>query len=78
MSTDEPTEYEDLRDYVIERFNPPDDDIAEPAIMRDAVGRAADLIESLPCTCPTDFDSYGDACGRCYALGRHMDVAVTR
>lgn len=75
MTTDEYdiTQYEELRDHIVERLNPPDDDIAEIAIMLDAVGRAADYIESQPCACDDE-----EPCGRCFALGRLMDVRVER
>lgn len=71
--------YRDLADKVIEWFNPPDDDVAEIAIMLDAVTRAGEFIEALPCTCgdgAAEFDV--DPCKRCEALGRAANQSIDR
>jgi hypothetical protein len=70
-----------LADTICDLFNPPDDDVAEEAIVLAAVQRAADYIVSLPCTCvpgagPPDYDE--DPCGRCQALGRAQDKPLDR
>lgn len=81
MTTDEDdnTEYELLRDAVIEHLNPPDDDAAEVSILIDAIEQAASYIESQPCTCtPEQIDEYGEACARCTALGRVGDERAER
>lgn len=62
-------------------FNPPDDDVAAESILADAVERAAQFIESLPCTCgAAPPDEYGDRmpCDRCQAIGRDHDVPIDR
>ena len=67
-------DYESLRDVIIGELNPPDDDIAEPAIMMEAVERAAEFIRSQPCTCiPLE-----EACPRCNAIGRLSNVVLER
>lgn len=72
-------DYEILRDAVIDHFNPPDDDIAEVAIMLGAIEVASEFIAGLPCYCsPAAADLDDDPCGRCEALGRVSDVAVER
>lgn len=55
-----PDDYRDLADVVIEAFNPADDDVAEFAIVADAIRRAAAFVASMPCRCiaaATDPDS---------------------
>jgi hypothetical protein len=72
------TDYEFVRDLLIEEFNPPDDDIAEPAVMADAIKRAAEYIAGQPCTCtPAMVEDY-DSCPRCRALGRRADRRIDR
>ena len=75
----EAEDYRTLRDKVIELFNPPDLDIAEIALMCDAVTRAAKYIESIDCTCSLDVaDYYDDPCQRCAALGLVAGVREER
>lgn len=67
--------YRYLADAVIERFNPMDTDDAEEWICAQAIHRAADLIEKIPCRCNPDEMVY---CQRCAVLGRADDVPVQR
>lgn len=64
-----------LRDTIIDRLNPRDDDVAEVAILTRAVGDAAAFIEKQKCFCKT-WDADHDPCDRCRALGRLADVRV--
>lgn len=79
------TDYELARDAVLEAFNPPDDDVAEVAIVIEAVERAAAYIARQPCTCcddPTHHNRepeyWHEPCARCHALGRYHDEAIER
>jgi hypothetical protein len=73
------SDYEFLRDAVMDAFNPPDGDGAEPSIMADAVERASAYIEDQPCYCEPQQETQHDyACGRCRALGRLHDEAISR
>jgi hypothetical protein len=74
-------EYELLRDLIIERLNPRDDDVSEVSIMIEAVESITRFVESLPCTCPPnagppDWDAL--ACPRCQVLGRARDARIDR
>jgi hypothetical protein len=69
--------YIELRNAIIERLNPRDDDVAEPAIMLSAIFDAADALEASGCRCPVDVEEVGP-CDRCQALGRVNDVVVSR
>lgn len=70
---DDARAYRFLADKVIELFNPPDHDVAEEALLADALERAAEFIETRFCTCSRD-----EACARCEALGRYADQRVER
>jgi hypothetical protein len=72
------TSYIQLRNLIIERFNPPDDDVAEIVIMLGSVNVAADALEIRGCACTTADVDDGRPCERCQALGRLGDVAVSR
>jgi hypothetical protein len=74
-------DYRDLADVIIAAFNPPDDDVAEFAIVIDAVRNAARFIESQPCCCrpaATDPDVLDAPCKRCRVLGRRADKLEER
>lgn len=75
-------DYELLRDCVIDRLNPRDDDIGEPALMVEAIEFAARFIEEqAACACPTDAGepSWGSPpCLRCQALGRVHNERIDR
>lgn len=67
----EATDYETLRDHIIDKLNPSDDDAAEVSILCAAIDQAVGYIEAQPCTCPAGtFEDYGDPCPRCWALMR--------
>lgn len=71
--------YRMLAGKVYEWFNPPDDDIAEEAILLDAIQRAGEYIESLPCTCGDGAAEFAvDPCDRCQALGRAANQSIDR
>jgi hypothetical protein len=73
------SDYEFLRDAVMEAFNPPDDDGAEPGVMADAVERARVYIEAQECHCEPEQETQHDyTCGRCRALGRIHDEVISR
>ena len=76
---DDARDYWTLRDLIIDRLNPPDSDYAEIHIMCEAVRRAAELIEAIPCAC-TEAAASGedDPCPRCQVLGRTADVREER
>lgn len=81
--SDDAQDYWTLRDQVIDKLNPPDEDVAEIDIMCRAVDRAAAYIEAIPCTCPPGAASRelpmgDDPCGRCTVLGRCVDVREER
>jgi hypothetical protein len=72
------TSYILLRNVIIERFNPTDDDVAEIAIMLGAVNVAADALEASSCQCtPADVEDHRP-CQRCQALGRLGDAVESR
>jgi len=71
-------EYEIVRDAVIEAFNPPDDDAAEPSIMAEAVERARAYIEQQPCLCTPELIADQQPCGRCWVLGQCGGEPVSR
>lgn len=73
-------DYEYLRDTVIERLNPRDDDIGEPALMVEVIETAARYIEAQPCSCPPDAGppEWETPCDRCQALGRARDERIDR
>ena len=73
-------EYRLVADLINDKLNPPGDDVAEVAVLMDAVERIATFVESLPCTCPAGAGppDYADSCGRCVALGRRQNVPEER
>ncbi len=74
-------EYRMVADLVENKLNPPDDDVAEVAVVMDAIERITTFVESLPCTCPAEAalpEPDEDPCGRCAALGRRVDVPEVR
>jgi hypothetical protein len=72
-------EYRIVADSVITRFNPPDSDGAESAIVEQAITLAAEYIETQSCACPPGVATYDeDPCLRCAALGRRSDVSEER
>lgn len=76
LTHDTDEHYRELADAVIDMFNPPDDDVAESAIIVDAIERAAEFIDGQPCLCTpevTDPDVLATPCARCLALGRRGD-----
>jgi hypothetical protein len=73
--------YEYLRDAIIGSFNPPDEDAAEDSVMKDAITRAFNFIETTPCACTwheEPNEDVCDTCKRCEVLGREFDVMVER
>lgn len=72
------TDYGLLRETIGEALNPRDDDVAEVAILLDAVKTAAAALEALPCTCTPEKIEDHDPCARCAALGRLGDKRVER
>ena len=68
-------DYRMLADKVIERFNPPDIDEAEVAILMQALDVAADFITDRECFCDQEPDL---PCWRCSALGQRNREPVTR
>jgi hypothetical protein len=68
-------DYRMLADKVIERFNPPDGDEAEVALLMLALDVAADYVEDRPCACGREPDL---PCFRCSALGRRNNEPVQR
>lgn len=69
--------FDDLWNYVVERFNPRDNDAWHPT---DSIDEAATLIEQLSCHCPseeTDPD-HDEPCSRCHTLGRYRNVILSR
>jgi hypothetical protein len=67
--------YRMLADKVIERFNPPDGDEAEVALLMLALDVAADYITDRPCFCDEEPDL---PCWRCSALGQRNREPVPR
>ena len=73
-AADDAAAYVLLRDEIIARFNPRDDDIAEEAIMMEAIGNAADFILGFPCLCTPGVITFDDQpCRRCSVLGMRMN-----
>lgn len=71
-------DYLTLRDLILGRLNPRDDDVAEGEIMRIALLSACEFIEAQPCTCtPAGVEDY-QACPRCDVLGRLGDEVQSR
>jgi len=68
-------DYRMLADKVIERFNPPDIDEAEVAILMQALDVAADFITDRECFCDREPDL---PCWRCSALGQRNREPVAR
>lgn len=66
-----------LRDTIIDRLNPRDDDVAEVAILARAVTDATTFIEKQKCFCRT-WNADHDPCDRCSVLGRLADERVDR
>lgn len=74
-------DYRDLADAIIGAFNPPDDDVAEYAIVVRAVQRAAEFVTAQPCECApdvTDPNVLAMPCRRCRVLGRRGDQLEER
>ncbi len=71
-------EYRLLADEIAELFNPPDNDVAEVAILIDAAKAAQDYIISQLCSCTPEMVADWDACPRCRVLGRIDDMRVQR
>ena len=66
-------EYRMVADLVIRESNPPDQDMAEVAIVMEAIERLTAFVRAQSCTCPPtagppDFND--EPCQRCLALGR--------
>lgn len=59
-----------LRDVVINRFNPRDDDGSEVSVLMSWLEHVANILESMPCTCTTEMIEDYSPCSRCEALGR--------
>lgn len=82
VTTDDQSDYELLRDVIIEAFNPPDDDRAEVSIMSDAIAQAVKFIRNLDCDCDPRKHLFEDgadvACMRCQVLGRFKDEEIER
>lgn len=77
--SEEREDYELLRDTIIEAFNPPDDDVAEVALMTDTLDRVWAYVVAQPCTCPPGAAAFEvEPCDRCAVLGRAADVVVER
>jgi hypothetical protein len=74
----EPTDYEYLRDEIINLLNPADDDMAEPWIMVCALQFAVEFIQRQLCICTPERVEDHDACPRCRALGRLDNKRVER
>lgn len=71
--------YDVLRDTIIQAFNPADDDVAEEALMTDALDSVWRFVVAQPCTCPPGAAEFEvDSCSRCQVLGRAADVKVER
>ena len=67
-------DYRRLADHIIDRANPPDDDMDECSLMIDAVDRLVDYILDQPCGCTPERVADQDPCPRCTAVGRLGDV----
>lgn len=65
-----------LRNFISERLNPRDDDVAEIAILLSALDNAVAYVEAQTCVCPPDPDD--GPCLRCDVLGRDRDKSVDR
>lgn len=72
------SDYELLRDAVVDAFNPPDDDSDEVTVCTEAVRQARDALELRGCRCVQQRDDPRDACARCRALGRVNDKPIQR
>lgn len=75
---DEAEDYETLRDAIADWFNPHDDDIAEVAIMLNAVESAFEFIERQVCLCTAADIEDWSPCSRCRVLGRLGDRRIDR
>lgn len=73
-------DYALLAEAIIEAFNPPDDDVAEEAILIRAVEAARDFIAAQPCLCTPEDIANGcpERCERCQVLGRLGDKVIDR
>jgi hypothetical protein len=71
-------EYRQLADAVGEAFNPRDDEMAEVAILADAVNQARDALAAIPCSCTPEMVEDWDQCQRCAALGQRDGRPVQR
>jgi hypothetical protein len=72
-------DYELLRDTIIQAFNPPDEDVAEPSLMTDTLDLVWAYVVAQPCTCqPGAADFEVEPCDRCAVLGRAADAVVER
>lgn len=78
VTEDYADDYETLRDLIIEKLNPPDDDIGEVAVLGSAIEAAVTFIERQPCTCTPEMVEDWDPCRRCDVLGRLGDVRQER
>lgn len=76
---DDESDYERLRDRIVELCNPLDDDAAEVAILLAAVTQLRDFVlQAADCTCADEDIDDHDPCSRCRVLGRLGDKAVER
>ena len=75
---DDTCEYRQAADKVIDLFNPRDDEVAELAIVLDAIEAAADFIKAQPCTCTPEMIENWESCPRCEVLGQRAGKPVDR
>lgn len=67
---EESEDYSTLHDHILNKLNPPDDDVPEVSNLCTAIDRAVEFIESQPCTCPEGaYDNFDKPCQRCWVLG---------
>jgi hypothetical protein len=71
-------EYRRTADKVIDLFNPRDDEVAEVAIVLDAINAAADFIGAQPCTCTPEMVENWESCPRCEVLGQRAGKPAER
>lgn len=67
-----------LRDVVINRLNPRDDDASEVSVLMCWIEHVANTLEAMPCTCTPAMVEDNSACPRCDALGKLGDQVQSR